>query len=309
MWDTLGESTQILTHAFYDFYYSPHGFDFDTLSNDAPFITDENLDTYNAPERSQVLYEYITHQASHYLTNDIFVPMGGDFHFQNAHKFFSSSDAMIDYWNQNMLEATNIELIYSTPSMYIDALASHNIEWPTKYDDMFPYADNDASYWTGYFSSRPNDKKYMRDASHTLHSSNKLFALASIDQQTTDTEIDQMLEAKAAMMDVVGVVQHHDGITGTGKQHTADDYVHRIFKGIEATNPVYSDVIDKIAKSAGIEAENWSWCQRQNGTWEDCPIAEYALSQDVTMVVSVHNPANLAMKTVEIKVPHKDFVA
>ena len=75
-------------------------------------------------------------------------------------------------------------------------------------------------------------------------------------------------------MDVVGVVQHHDGITGTGKQHTADDYVHRIFKGIEATNPVYSDVIDKIAKSAGIEAENWSWCQRQNGTWEDCPIAE-----------------------------------
>jgi hypothetical protein len=124
---------------------------------------------------------------------------------------------MMNYWNQNMMEATNIEFIYSTPSIYVDALAEANIIWPTKYDDMFPYADNDASFWTGYFSSRANDKKYMRDASHTLHSSNKLFALAVIDQETTDVQIDAMLTAKAKMMDVVGVIQHHDGITGTGK--------------------------------------------------------------------------------------------
>jgi len=91
------------------------------------------------------------------------------------------------------------------------------LEWPTKYDDMFPYADNAYSFWTGYFTSRANDKKYMRDASHTLHSSNKLFALAAIDQKTTDAQIDAMLSAKATMMDVVGTVQHHDGITGTGK--------------------------------------------------------------------------------------------
>ncbi len=80
-----------------------------------------------------------------------------------------------------MMELTNIELIYSTPSMYVDAIAAENIVWPTKYDDGFPYADGDSAFWTGYFSSRANAKKYMRDASHTLHSSNKLFALAGID--------------------------------------------------------------------------------------------------------------------------------
>lgn len=80
-----------------------------------------------------------------------------------------------------MLEATNIELIYSTPQMYVDALAQEQLTWPTKYDDMFPYADHDAAYWTGYFTSRANAKKHMREASHTLHSSNKLFALAGID--------------------------------------------------------------------------------------------------------------------------------
>jgi hypothetical protein len=45
---------------------------------------------------------------------------------------------------------------YSTPSDYIDAVATAEIEWPTKYDDMFPYSDDGYSYWTGYFSSRPD---------------------------------------------------------------------------------------------------------------------------------------------------------
>jgi len=49
MYETLGESVQILAHAFYNMYYTPDGFDFDTLSNDSPFIDDETLDTYNAP--------------------------------------------------------------------------------------------------------------------------------------------------------------------------------------------------------------------------------------------------------------------
>ena len=56
-------------------------------------------------------------------------------------------------------------MIYSTPSIYIDSIAKQNIVWPTKYDDMFPYSDNENSYWTGYFSSRANDKGYMRRAS------------------------------------------------------------------------------------------------------------------------------------------------
>lgn len=75
---------------------------------------------------------------------------------------------MINYWNEHMTEDTNIELLYSTPQMYINALAASNLVWPTKYDDMFPYADDEDSFWTGYFSSRANAKKYMRDASHTL---------------------------------------------------------------------------------------------------------------------------------------------
>jgi len=201
------------------------------------------------------------------------VTMGDDFRFQNAKMYFRSSDAMIKYFNENEGAKSNIELIYSTPSMYIDALADEKIVWPTKYDDIFPYADNEDSYWTGYFTSRANDKGYMRTASHSLHSSNKLFALAVIDQTTSDEQVSKMLDAKAHLLDTVGVVQHHDGITGTGKQHVADDYVNRISKSIEASNPAYAERIDQIAEHAGIDADKWQWCSRLNGTYADCPVA------------------------------------
>ena len=64
--------------------------------------------------------------------------------------------------------------------MYIDAIKIEEILWPTKYDDMFPYADSEKSFWTGYYTSRANDKKYFRDASHIFHSSSKLFSTAII---------------------------------------------------------------------------------------------------------------------------------
>ena len=78
-------------------------------------------------------------------------------------------DAMINYMNLHYGDKFN--LIYSTPSQYIDAVAKYKVEWPTKYDDMFPYSDNEVSYWTGYFTSRPNFKQQIRRASSHFHAS------------------------------------------------------------------------------------------------------------------------------------------
>jgi hypothetical protein len=64
------------------------------------------------------------------------------------------------------------------------------------------------------------------------------------------------------MLDAVAVAQHHDAITGTGKQHTSDDYKSRIFKAMEQTNPVYAAVISEFAKGTGINSNNWTWCFR-----------------------------------------------
>jgi len=59
----------------------------------------------------------------------------------------------------------NMTFRMSTPSEYLSELKKENITWTTRYGDMFPYADNELDYWTGFFSSRPSAKKQAKDAS------------------------------------------------------------------------------------------------------------------------------------------------
>lgn len=212
MYDTLGERAQIFSHAFYQHYFPPEGFDFDTVWGPGDRFEDNN-----AAEKAKQFHKHVLEQHQHYTSNHILITMGGDLHFQDAASFFKSSDALIDYFNLNIGKQANIELIYSTPSMYVNAVNAEGLEYTTKYDDMLPYADNNKSYWTGFYSSRANLKGYIRRAEHTLHASNKLFALNSINQEIVVDFPALAEDTKNKMMDVVGVVQHHDAVTGTSK--------------------------------------------------------------------------------------------
>jgi hypothetical protein len=48
--------------------------------------------------------------------------MGNDFSFKDAEGYFQNSDKLISYYNSHEGEKYNVELIYSTPSMYIDEI-------------------------------------------------------------------------------------------------------------------------------------------------------------------------------------------
>lgn len=207
VWRPMSETlnTEIFAHTLYYHYSAPPLLDFDTLANKDPFVDDETLETYNAEHLSLYLLNWIEHQAAHYQGKNIMMTMGDDFRFMNAEMYFGSSDRMIAYFNEHIGSKANIEVIYSTPSMYIDAIHAEDIEWTTKTDDMFPYADDKLSYWTGYFTSRANDKEYVRRGSRAFHSASKLFSLAAIDQETTDEQIESILDAKYHMLDALGV--------------------------------------------------------------------------------------------------------
>jgi hypothetical protein len=46
---------------------------------------------------------------------------------------------------------------------------------------MFPYADHPTQYWTGYFTSRANDKGYTRTASSFMHASQLFYTEKILD--------------------------------------------------------------------------------------------------------------------------------
>ena len=148
--------------------------------------------------------------------------------------------------------------MYSTPTQYIDALKKEDIEWPVRYDDMFPYADSPDEYWTGYFSSRADKKEEDRIAQANLHASNKIFAEKVIIQDTDDATITSILQANHGMFDAMGIMQHHDAITGTAKQAVADNYSKHIQTAMSTSNNLLSEFIGARAiAEAGLPQDGW----------------------------------------------------
>ena len=77
-----------------------------------------------------------------------------------------------------------------------------------------------------------------------MHASSKLYALRVLDVNASDISINQTLNAHKSMLDALGVYQHHDAVTGTAKQHVANDYNLRMWKSmIKVNNPVYTQAI------------------------------------------------------------------
>lgn len=148
-----GDAKQIFTAVMRDHYCWINGFWYDErFDGDDPVVVREDLDTFNAPGKVDLIVDYINEMAADYIGNQMLMPFGCDFTFANAAMNFESMDNLITYFNKH--NTANMTLLYSTPGEYIDALHAQNLTWPTKYDDMFPYADNPQDYWTGYFASR-----------------------------------------------------------------------------------------------------------------------------------------------------------
>lgn len=87
---------------------------------------------------------------------------------------------------------------YSSVGEYIDSLHALNRTWPTKHDDLFPYADDYDSWWTGYFSSRSSAKSFVRKGSRIFHASSQLASQAMLDPKESQT--DKFLNASSEML-------------------------------------------------------------------------------------------------------------
>lgn len=254
---SLGKDVNIFTHVLFNHYEAPPGFTFEIDSGDPEFISDKKSKDFNAEDRAQDLLAHLDDRSSHYMTDEIFCLFGSDFQYKAGAWNYRNLDAMINYMNE--YHGDKYQFVYSTPSKYIDAIKKQKIAWPTKYDDMFPYASGNTDWWTGYFTSRANAKGYIRRASSNLHSSSILYTQKVLDQAASDKDIFSVLEANYVLRDALGVLQHHDAVTGTAKQAVADDYNRRLYVGMDVNNEQYNKLIqERIKMETGLES-NQKW--------------------------------------------------
>nr|XP_058950817.1 lysosomal alpha-mannosidase-like isoform X1 [Pocillopora verrucosa] len=278
----LETDSDIFTGVLYNNYAAPPGFCYDQSCKDArPVQDDPSLFGFNVDETVERFVQETCAQASHYKTNHIILTMGEDFQYENANTWYKNLDKLIKYVKQD----GRVNAFYSTPTTYLDALYKANQTWELKTDDFFPYADCPHCYWTGYFTSRPALKQYVRYNNNLLQVCKQLEVMngpAKKNGPSSDT-----------LRRAMGVAQHHDAVSGTSKQHVADDYAKRLAIGAVECQELVGDVLNKLkVKNPEIKPPTLTFCDHLNVSV--CPLTEKTKSFTVT----VYNPLARAVDAV-----------
>ncbi|XP_022991108.1 probable alpha-mannosidase At5g13980 isoform X2 [Cucurbita maxima] len=289
---SLGSSAQIFAGAFPENYEPPSGFYFEV--NDAsPIVQDDiNLFDYNVQDRVNDFVAAAVAQANITRTNHIMWTMGTDFKYQYAHTWFRQLDKLIHYVNKD----GRVNALYSTPSVYTSAKFATNSSWPVKTDDFFPYADRVNAYWTGYFTSRPSIKYFVRMMSGYYLAARQLEFF--IGRSSTGSNTDYLADALA-------IAQHHDAVTGTEKQHVANDYAKRLWIGYKEAEKLVASALACLVESTpysecGNPTAKFQQCPLLNVSY--CPASELDLSQGKDLVVVIYNPLGWTRRDI-IRIP------
>ena len=116
-----GEEHYIFSHVQYYHYSAPPSFDFNTRQTNEPIIDDANSKDYNLKQRAEDFVYYFRNQSLHYRGNVLTHTLGEDFQWDASPIYFKNIDKLLNYINTRK-EEYNMEILYSTPSKYLEAL-------------------------------------------------------------------------------------------------------------------------------------------------------------------------------------------
>ncbi|XP_073823591.1 lysosomal alpha-mannosidase-like [Musca autumnalis] len=291
--DNLDERSEIFTGVLYNHYSAPPGFCFDNLCSDDPIIDGDSYEN-NVKAKVDDFITYIHKMGSYYRATDLLVPMGDDFNYENAYVNYKNMDKLIKYVNERQLQGAKVNVFYSTPACYLNALHNTNMTWPVKTQDFFPYSTDWHTYWTGYFSSRPTQKRFERDGNHFLQVAKQLTTMANLTTTTAFANLDSLRQA-------MGIMQHHDAITGTEKQHVANDYDRMLTRAI---NLAENNTREALRKLTNLTSGEFASCLQLN-----LSICEFSQWSPNNLVVTLVNPlAHPSTQYVRIPVKNGTYI-
>ena len=294
----VGRDTSVfwgLTGSYGGNYGSPSGYCFDELCGDRDVW---NLNVETLSDAFQSFLEQVKIQSDQTQGHHIMLTMGSDFHYKLARKNFVNLDTLIgsimEYQQISVLDIptlfgprfNRIQLFYSSPDYYTECkykeyISSNrrkeadsqvdqgqfdqrgqSINYKVKTDDFYPYSDCSHCFWTGYFVSRTGFKRYERVASSFLMAARQIDSLASRSATSCPNK-----EYLLALQDALGVAQHHDALTGTAKQHVANDYAKRLADGVQTALPCLTTKLKQLflGVNASIEfLQDMTYCPLLN---------------------------------------------
>jgi len=229
IYDPFGQGQEIFTHISYH-HYNPRKILRHFPGDKKITLNDEEL-----KDVCEKFYEEMLEERVGYRTNNILLYYGEDFAFNEADINYENIEMIMDYVNTNM--KGKMKMIYSTPTQYFDSVLNSGAKFDKHSNyDFFPYADNAHCYWTGYFTSRANLKGLIKQLGLYINIINKLLFQLFMDKEMMTKNknmIEKAIDCIYLARENLGVLQHHDAVTGTSKEKTSKDYENMAIIGIE----------------------------------------------------------------------------
>lgn len=185
--------------------------------------------------------------------------------FEKVNIFYSSPNYYTDCKHKELQSALASASTTSASHYYSNSVDEGAVKYSVKSDDFMPYSDSEHSFWTGYFTSRAGLKRLERVSSSFLLSARQIEAMLDY---TGKRDTFQCEKGFGNLEDASGVAQHHDGVSGTSKQHVAYAYAKRLQKGVDGVTACTSRKLRRLLFGANATdtLSDLGYCQLLNET-------------------------------------------
>ena len=244
--------TKILTHMIYDYYCPPQSI---REFCDDHIIT--GLDNNNTLKNyAQRFLNNINTEMKGYKHHHYALYYGCDFTFTATEVNFLNIEKLMNYINESPDFNQKLIMKYSTVNEFFNEFEKE-LKDENEYknlrefsDDWFPYIDQYSLTWTGYFTSRPYMKGKSRESSilYDVISMLNTEYFFQFHKSNHDFFTSQEPAQKA-----IALVQHHDGIAGTGKSFVHEDYINQLIEGDEIIMKKSGEILDDIFNYKNIK--------------------------------------------------------
>lgn len=216
-------------------------------------VPPQAINDRNVAERSMTLLDQYRKKAQLYKTNNVLAPLGDDFRYDSAKEWdaqFDNYAKIMDYINSH--PDLNAEIQFGTLEDYFNSVheevnaqnPNSDSFFPSLSGDFFTYADRDDHYWSGYYTSRPFYKNLDRILEHYMRSAEIMYSMMWAEMEYVGSDFDQMVQP--LLEDIIiarqnlALFQHHDGVTGTAKDHVVIDYGNKMVQSLQKLQNVMS---------------------------------------------------------------------
>lgn len=257
------------------------------------FVTESNL-----AERARILYEQYRITADLYQHKSLYIGLGEDFSYSQKgdwDRIYKNYEMLINYINAK--PDWKMKVKFGTLAEYFESIrqdqklrsSADGSHFPVMSGDFFPYSDYKNDYWTGYYTTRPFNKRFSRELQSLIRTADIFhsYAYAYCKQWNAHYSKykDITTKLRAARREL-GMFLHHDGITGTSVQSVIMDFQHRLYDSYKNVKSALKSVIVTLLTQAK---------EKQEPSLKDVAFRQSSSSESAPLPVSDSNSVIIAI--------------